>query len=248
MHVTGVPVQGPQGRRRGSSQSLGESLGLEFDLLGPDGIGPGAGHPAIVAGWSALGTDFASKCHPFPVERMPFSSVDELIEALHSLEGQSSDDDVAALPHLLQTGELLVRAFAKDRELIAAGLVHDIASAMGIRSGDHAQVGAELVTPLLGERVGAVVAGHTEAKRYLVTMDQSYEEALSPNSTLTLSAQGGPMTRREVAAFKERREWRAMVALRRADDAAKVPDVEVRSVMAWRELLVKVAHQASTHN
>jgi|SRR5579872_5481498 len=179
---------------------------------------------------------------------MPFSSVDELIEALCSLADQTSDDVVAAQPHLLQTGELLVRAYAKDRELIAAGLVHDIASALGIRSGDHAQLGAELVTPLLGERVGAVVAGHTDAKRYLVTVDHSYQEVLSPNSTLTLSAQGGAMTRREVAAFKERREWRAMVALRRADDAAKVPNTEVRPVMAWRDLLVKVASQASTHD
>ena len=45
------------------------------------------------------------------------------------------------------------------------------------------------------------------------------------------------MDRCEVSAFRERDDWEAMVVLRRADDAAKVPDAAVRPVAGWRALL-----------
>ncbi|HXQ61486.1 MAG TPA: HD domain-containing protein [Acidimicrobiales bacterium] len=171
----------------------------------------------------------------------PFSTVDDLTQALRSLEDRHSDDLVPALPHLLQTAETLAVDYPDDPTLIAAGLVHDIASALDPACGDHARVGALLVTPLLGERVGDLVAGHTDAKRYLVTVDASYAGTLSPNSTHTLVLQGGPMTDDELSAFERRALWSAMVRLRRADDAAKVPGRPVRAVGAWRPLLEGVA-------
>jgi predicted HD phosphohydrolase len=175
------------------------------------------------------------------VDRAPFSSVDELLAALASVSGAPSDDVIAALPHLLQTADLLASAQADDPELVAAGLVHDLASALDPRCGDHAAVGAMLVRPLLGPRVAALVGGHTDAKRYLVTVDDSYAGCLSANSTHTLGLQGGTMTDDEVSAFEARQDWAAMVELRRADDAAKVPDRDVPPVAAWRELLDDVA-------
>ena len=171
----------------------------------------------------------------------------ELIEALGSLDGRPSDDVVPALPHLLQTAEILAVDYSDDPELVAAGLVHDLASALETGCGDHARAGALLVTPLLGERVGDLVAGHAEAKRYLVTMEPSYAGTLSANSTLTLEVQGGPMTDDDVDAFQKDTLWAAMVALRRADDAAKVPGRQVRSVVSWRPLLEEVARHRRTY-
>ena len=152
-----------------------------------------------------------------------------------------SADVVPALPHLLQTADLLAREHPDDPELIAAGLVHDLASALDPECGDHARDGAGLVEPLLGTRVAALVAGHTDAKRYLVTVDKTYAGTLSPNSTHTLIGQGGTMADAERQAFERRAEWETMVVLRRADDAAKVPGKIVPGVDDWRSLLEDLA-------
>ena len=90
-------------------------------------------------------------------------------------------------------------------------------------------------------RVAALVGGHTDAKRYLVTADASYAACLSENSTATLVGQGGRMTGAEVGAFKARPEWTSLVDLRQADDAAKVADAPVRPPEAWRPVLEEVA-------
>ena len=171
----------------------------------------------------------------------PFTSVDELLAAMAGLDGLPTDDVVAALPHLLQTGELLEWSDPGDPELIAAGLVHDLASALELGCPSHADEGARLVAPLLGTRVAELVAGHTDAKRYLVTIDPGYSAGLSANSTMTLVGQGGPMDDAERDAFAARAEVDALVALRRADDLAKDPVATTRPVRAWRELLEEVA-------
>jgi predicted HD phosphohydrolase len=174
----------------------------------------------------------------------PFSSVRELLAALRSIEGMPSDDVVAALPHLLQTAERLDADHGNDSELVAAGLVHDLASALEIGCPDHAAAGAALVAPLLGARVAELVDGHTDAKRYLVTVEPDYAVGLSANSTFTLIGQGGAMHVDEVATFAARREVAALVALRRADDGAKVPGAPTRPVEAWQPLLDRVATTA----
>jgi len=174
----------------------------------------------------------------------PFSSVDGLLRSLESLEGRPGDDVVPVLPHLLQTADILSSVRPHDSQLVAAGLLHDIASALDEDCGDHARLGAVLLGPLLGPRVGRLVAGHTEAKRYLVTTEKGYARRLSADSTHTLALQGGPMTPGEVDAFGVLPHKADLVALRRADDAAKVAGREVPSPRSWRGLLDEVARTA----
>jgi hypothetical protein len=50
---------------------------------------------------------------------------------------------------------------------------------------------------------------------------------------MTLAAQGGPMTDAEVDAFVAQPHWQAMVALRQADDGAKVDDARVPGLDHW---------------
>ncbi len=176
---------------------------------------------------------------------VPFTSVDEVLDALGSLEGMATDDVVAALPHLLQTAELLDATHPDDPELVVAGLVHDLASALEIGCPDHAAEGARIVAPLLGGRVAELVAGHTDAKRYLVRVDPAYTAGLSPNSTATLVRQGGAMTHSEANEFEARAEAGPLVALRRADDQAKDPDRPTRPIESWRAVLIRVAGAAT---
>jgi predicted HD phosphohydrolase len=170
----------------------------------------------------------------------PLQSVEEVIDALERIDGQPSDDVVPALSHLLQTAELLEASHPDDVELVVAGLVHDLASALEPGCPDHGRAGARLVGDLLGDRVARLVAGHTDAKRYLVTVEPAYADGLSPNSTHTLVGQGGPMEPGEVASFEADPDRDALVALRRADDLAKVPGRPVRPPAAWRPALAAV--------
>jgi predicted HD phosphohydrolase len=179
------------------------------------------------------------------VTRAPFTSVDDVVTALESLDGMPSEDVVAALPHLLQTAERLDADAAPDPHLVVAGLLHDVASALETGCPEHAQRAAELVRPLFGDRVAELVAGHTDAKRFLVTIEPAYADGLSENSTYTLIGQGGMMSDDEVEAFAARPERDALVALRRADDAAKVPGLDVRPPEAWRPALDAVAARAA---
>jgi len=173
-----------------------------------------------------------------------FTSVDELLGAVEGLGERFGDEDIPARAHLLQTAEILARRHPDDPGLVAAGLVHDLASALDPATADHAAAGAALVAPLLGDRVATLVAGHTDAKRYLVTTEPAYGAGLSTASTHSLVLQGGVMTPAEAAAFAARPDRPALLELRRADDAAKVPGRVVAPASHWRTVLEVVATRA----
>src|SRR5262249_51043505 len=105
----------------------------------------------------------------------------------------------------------------------------------------HARIGADVVRPLLGARVADLVDGHDQAKRYLVTTDASYRDCLSARSIATLRGQGGLLDPTERAAFEQRAEFDALLALRRADDAAKERGRVVPPLEHWRAALNDLA-------
>jgi predicted HD phosphohydrolase len=94
-----------------------------------------------------------------------------------------------------------------------------------------------VVRPLLGDRVAELVLQHDQAKRYLVTVDPAYLDLLSAQSVATLEVQGGPMDAATRASFEQLPDFDACVALRRADDAAKVPGKSVLPLARWRTAL-----------
>jgi predicted HD phosphohydrolase len=60
-------------------------------------------------------------------------------------------------------------------------------------------------------------------------------------SAVTLVNQGGPMTPEEVEDFEALPELDAAVALRRADEAAKVPGRQVPGLAHWRPIIATLA-------
>jgi predicted HD phosphohydrolase len=89
--------------------------------------------------------------------------------------------------------------------------------------------------------VAALVGGHVAAKRYLLATDPSYGELLSARSEVTLGFQGGVMRDDEIAAFERRPDRDDLVALRRADDAAKVRGQGVSGLDRWRPVVTRIA-------
>jgi predicted HD phosphohydrolase len=173
-----------------------------------------------------------------------FVSADEIIEHLELLGTMLSaeSDEFTELEHGLQTAALLEQQHDDDHELLVAGLVHDLAHPWdGPGQPRHAFMGADAVRRVLGERVASLIEGHVPAKRYLVATVPEYAGVLSADSVMTLERQGGPMDEREVAAFEADPHCRAMVALRIADDHAKVPGAVVPGLEHWIPVIRNVA-------
>ena len=168
----------------------------------------------------------------------PITSVDALFDVLAASAVHADEEDVDLLAHALQCGQHLRDVAPDDVELQVAGLVHDIGTALVPGAPDrHARIGADAVRTLLGARVARLVAGHAEAKRYLVAVDDSYRNALSSRSVVTLAAQGGPLEPRAAESFAQGRDADALLALRHADDAAKVPGATVSGLATWRPII-----------
>jgi predicted HD phosphohydrolase len=169
---------------------------------------------------------------------VPFAAVDDLWAVLDDGHGI---DTYSALDHHLQCADILLREGA-DVEMQVAGLVHDVASSLDPRpSGDHAAIGAELVRPLLGDRVADLVGGHVLAKRYLVTVEPSYRDVLSGGSTATLAVQGDALAAEDARAFAASPLADDWMTLRRADDRAKAVGLVVPGLASWRRVLDELA-------
>jgi predicted HD phosphohydrolase len=178
--------------------------------------------------------------------------LEETIAACESMAGLPDDGEpVDQLQHALQAAALATAsAEAQDPEFVAACLLHDIARApavAGLRydapDENHGEAGGRWLTPRYGARVAMLAEQHVAAKRYLVTTDTSYLDALSPVSRQTLIAQGGAMSPAEVANFESDPDHRLAVQLRQFDDQAKVLELGVPGLDAYRETLLVVARR-----
>jgi predicted HD phosphohydrolase len=154
-------------------------------------------------------------------------SASDLLNLLRSGAGWTSDDEaVDELTHALQTAGRAIDDGADDG-LIVASALHDIGRYPAVRARfpnlAHEAAGAVFCAELFGERVGWLIGAHVAAKRFLVATDRAYAGQLSPASVASLMVQGGPFTPGEVAAFEAAPWAQQAIALRRWDDAAKIP-------------------------
>jgi predicted HD phosphohydrolase len=171
-------------------------------------------------------------------------SLTEVLELLERLGSVPSEDvdGLTELDHGLQCAHRLACRRPLDIELQLAGLVHDVGHQFGLDD-RHGELGGDLVRPLLGERVAALVEAHVPAKRYLVATDARYAERLSSLSAATLAVQGGPLTHADASAFRAESWFEDAIELRRADDSGKVPGRQVPGLERWLEPLAELARR-----
>lgn len=177
------------------------------------------------------------------------SSVDEVFDLLASGGGQAYfGEPVTVLEHSLQAAWFVQRA-GGDEALVTAALLHDLGHLMHLEGEDAATRGLdtqheELAVAALGEHLPPSVLDpirlHVAAKRYLCFAKPDYLRALSPASVQSLALQGGPMSAAESEAFLALPHSRAALSLRRADDAAKVRDLKVAQLDAYRAVVESV--------
>lgn len=173
-------------------------------------------------------------------------SVDELLELLAAGGGEAYfGEPVTVLEHSLQAA-WFVRQKAGADALIAAALLHDVghllhdagedAAARGLDT-RHEELGMEALRAHLTAEVLDPIRLHVAAKRYLCFAEPEYFASLSPASVESLALQGGPMNSAEAETFLASPHARDAIALRHADDAAKVRGLAVPVLASYRLLV-----------
>lgn len=154
-------------------------------------------------------------------------------------------EPVTVLEHSLQSAWFAGRKGGSPA-LVTAALLHDLEHLLHSEGEDAAQRGLdtrheELAFEALNAHLpGAVLTPirmHVVAKRYLCTTNPQYLAQLSSASMESLALQGGLMSAVETEAFAANPHAQDAIALRHADDAAKVKGLKVPELEAYRELV-----------
>ena len=178
---------------------------------------------------------------------------DTIVEFLAGIFERRGAEDYLGEPvtvaeHMLQ-GAWLAEQENAPEELVVAALLHDIGhftSEFGTYSADdtqdrhHDEAGGKVLAPFFPEVVTECVRLHVAAKRYLCATDDTYFGKLSPASVHTLSLQGGPMSKEEIAEFERNPHFREAVQVRLWDEGGKVPGMKTRSFRDYVPLLQRV--------
>ena len=181
-----------------------------------------------------------------PTEEDSVDVVEQLIRIFAEYgRGVYFGEAITETEHALQCAHLARAAGADDR-LTAAALLHDVGHLLhGLpenaaetgTDGRHEGVGAAWLLRYFEADVVEPVRLHVVAKRYLSAVEPDYLERLSPASRLSLQLQGGPFTLDEVRRFELEPGCQAALAVRRWDDQAKIPGLQVPGLEAYHDCL-----------
>jgi phosphonate degradation associated HDIG domain protein len=160
-------------------------------------------------------------------------------------QGAYFGEAVTEMEHALQCAHLAEQAGA-SHALLAAALLHDVGHLLhglpediaeqGI-DGRHEEAGATWLQRYFEPSVVGPVRLDVAAKRYLCAVEPAYAASLSPASRRSLELQGSPFNSTEVQRFEQELWSQPAVAVRRWDDAAKVPGLAVPGLEHYRRCL-----------
>ncbi len=176
------------------------------------------------------------------------NSVDALFDLLAKGGGEAYfGEPVTVLEHSLQAA-WFVQQEGGSESLIVAALLHDVGHLLHSEGEDaaqhgidtrHEELGMEALKDHLPAEVLDPIRLHVAAKRFLCFDDATYATELSAASLESLILQGGPLTAEEAEAFLALPHAREAVAVRRADDAAKVFELKVPELKQYRSLVTQ---------
>ena len=171
-------------------------------------------------------------------------SVVEEIFQLFATQGDAAyyGEPVSQKEHALQAACLAEKEGAPESAVVAA-LLHDIGHLLsglpediaqhGI-DGRHEAAGEQWLSRYFPPEVTEPIRLHVDAKRYACAQDADYVKLLSPASVRSLELQGGPMSPAQMAEFRRSRYFCEALQLRRCDDRAKIPKLDVPGLEHYR--------------
>lgn len=179
-------------------------------------------------------------------------TLDQLTQLLDaSGANQYGGEAVSQLDHALQCAYLAEQAGEPD-ELVVACLLHDVGHLVapraegsdepdGQKDDVHQYLALPFLRTLFPDSVLEPIRMHVDAKRYLCQADPGYWETLSPASRRSLELQGGVFDALQAAAFIAQPFGPEAVRLRRYDDQAKTPGLDVPGLDYYNSHLQWVA-------
>ena len=178
-------------------------------------------------------------------------NIAELVAQCFATKGDSEygGENVTQLEHALQCAWLAEQAGA-TRELVVAALLHDIGHLLHDLPDDapdhgvddhHENSGYRFLEKYLPPAVTEPVRQHVAAKRYLCTVDETYQAQLSPPSLLSLKLQGGLMSPDELTEFRSSPFWQDSLQLRRWDDLAKIAALPTPDLQHYLPFVAELA-------
>lgn len=171
----------------------------------------------------------------------------EIITLFNKYGNEDYDGEpISQTSHMIQCAMLAMGE--GEIELTLGAFLHDIGhllkheqhtEAMGsFGVVNHEGIGAAYLRERgFSERICAVVANHVAAKRYLVATDEMYAAKLSTASRETLKWQGGPMTEKEVKAFKKHSHFEDIINVRLWDEKAKDQKAPLLPISFFQKLI-----------
>jgi 2-amino-1-hydroxyethylphosphonate dioxygenase (glycine-forming) len=141
-------------------------------------------------------------------------------------------EEITQINHMIQCA-MLAKQNNENDSMVIALFLHDIGHLLCLENLDldkHNDLGAKnhettgsnyLKQCLFPASVYEPINMHANAKRYLVSTDDSYMNNLSLASKQTLKFQGGKMSRKEISEFEEKKYFDEAIALRKYDDKGK---------------------------
>ncbi len=146
--------------------------------------------------------------------------------------------------HMLQTAMLAEKSHA-SKSLICACLIHDIGHFIiekpdllisNSLDGKHEEKLFKLLKNYFKPEVTETIKLHVQSKIYL-SKNKSYYDLLSNPSKISLKLQGGIMNDEESQKFTLLKFCRDALMLRKYDDGGKIPNVKVKKIDNYRDLI-----------
>jgi phosphonate degradation associated HDIG domain protein len=134
--------------------------------------------------------------------------------------------------------------------LILAALLHDFGHLLHQLPDDapeqglddlHESLGATFLQQHFPPAISEPVRLHVQAKRYLCAREAGYFDKLSDPSKLSLKLQGGIMNEVECAAFEQNPFYAEAIRLRKWDEEAKVPGLQVPQAEDYEQMMERWA-------
>ncbi|PKY07998.1 hypothetical protein P168DRAFT_300776 [Aspergillus campestris IBT 28561] len=172
---------------------------------------------------------------------------------------------VSQLQHSLQCAHLATQSpqYGSDPEVILGALLHDVGrfipSAKNmpamiapdgayIGQASHEVLGERYLRQLgFSEKVCQLVGSHVVAKRFLTATEKGYYDGLSETSKRTLEFQGGVFSEEQVCEARGDPWLGEKLDVRRWDDRAKDPEMEVPGLEEYVELAVRCLDESRAH-
>lgn len=164
-----------------------------------------------------------------------------IIKNLYETFGSSDyiGEPITQLEHALQASIQAIND-KMPPSMILSAFLHDIGHLVGLQQNtesqmsndislgikNHEELGANFLKDLqFPDAITIPIRNHVIAKRYLLTMDESYRYQVSTASMLTFEIQGGYLSADECANFENSPYFDESIQLRIYDDNSKVANM-----------------------